>query len=229
MRSLLFDTGPIINLTLNNLLWVLKGLNKRFKGDFLITPGVKRELIDKPLNSKKFGFEALQIIRALRKKYFTVFEDKKLHDRVLHLLGLANNVYSSHGRSLQILQFAEMETLVASLKYRSDAMVVDERTMRIIIEKPDALASLLRRRLHTNIKVDKNILNQFHEEVGDLRLIRSIELITVAYELGILDLYVPSEMSNGRRKLLDSLLWAFKLNGCAVTRREIDDILKLAK
>ncbi|MEA3430681.1 MAG: hypothetical protein U9R08_05390 [Nanoarchaeota archaeon] len=229
MRCLFFDTGPIINLTLNNLLWVLGAMNKRFKGKFCITPGVKAELIDRPLNSRKFSFEALQIIRALRKDYMTVFEDKTIRKRALELMNIANKIYSAHGRPIQILHYAEMESLVAALKYKADALVVDERTLRVIIEKPGDLASLLRRRLHTNISVNKIELQKFNSEVGSLRLIRSAELVTVAYELGILDLYVPSGMANGRRKLLDSLLWAFKLNGCAITRREIDDLLRLSK
>ncbi|MBW3021352.1 hypothetical protein KY328_00370 [Candidatus Woesearchaeota archaeon] len=229
MRRLIFDTGPVINLTLNNLLWLLGTMNKKFKGDFSITPGVKRELIDKPLSSKKFSFEALQLIRAVRKKYLSVFDAKGLHEQALHLMGIANNVYFYHDRPLQILHYAEMESLVAALKYNADAMVVDERTLRVIVEKPEALASLLRRRLHTNVKVDKQSLKRFKDEVGSLRLIRSIELVTVAYEMGLLDLYIPSEMANGRRKLLSSLLWAFKLNGCAVTREEIDEILRYVK
>lgn len=229
MRTLIFDTGPVINLTLNNLLWVLGKMNERFKGDFLITPGVKRELIDKPLNSKKFGFEALQVIRAVRKKYVSVISGDKFHNDALHLMGLANNVYSVHGRPIQILQYAEMESLIAAEKLNAEAMVVDERTLRVIVEKPQELASLLRRRLHSNIVVNKKELKRFNEEVGSVKLIRSIELVTVAYELGILDQFVPSEMPNGRRKLLDSLLWSFKLDGCAISRREIDDLVKYVK
>jgi len=229
MKCLMFDTGPIINLTLNNLLWVLRDLNKDFNGSFYITPAVKAELIDKPLMSKKFGFEALQLIRTVRKGYLNVLKDDSLHERVLHLMNLSNNIYSSYNRPIQILQYAEIESLVAAIKYKAQALVVDERTLRIIIEQPDALASLLKHKLHTNVKVDKQNLREFNYEVGKLRLIRSVELVTVAYEKGLLDLYVPSEMPNGRRKLLDSLLWAFKLNGCAVTRREIDEIIRIAK
>ena len=229
MRCLIFDTGPIINLTLNNLLWVLGEMNKRFKGDFCVTQGVKKELIDKPLDSKKFSFEALQLIRAVRKKYIKVVKDEGLHEKSLHLMRLANSIYYSHNHAMQILQYAEIESLVAAIKYKADAMVVDERTMRIIIEKPEVLDKLLRRRFHTNIKIDRDVLKQFHDAVGDLRLIRSVELVTVAYELGLLDLYIPSEMANGKRRLLNSLLWAFKLNGCAITRREIDEILRYVK
>ena len=52
MRSIIFDTGPIISLTMNNLIWTLKHLKRQFKGDFLITPAVKKELIEKPFRTK---------------------------------------------------------------------------------------------------------------------------------------------------------------------------------
>ena len=67
MKSMIFDTGPIISLALNNLLWVLDPLKKKFKGNFYITKSVKKEIIDRPLNSKKFKFEALQVLHLYEK------------------------------------------------------------------------------------------------------------------------------------------------------------------
>lgn len=229
MRYLIFDAGPVITLTLNNLLGTLGDLKSRFKGKFAITPGVKRELIDKPLNTKKFEFEALQIIRAIRKKYIEVLEDNTLESRTMELLEIANNIYYSKRHPIKILDYGEIESLVASIKYKADAMVVDERTMRTIIEKPDALAEILRNKLHRRIDVDKTALREFKEQVGDLRMIRSVELVTVAFQLGLLDLYIPNEIPNGRRKLLDALLWGVKLNGCAVNAKEMREILRMVK
>jgi hypothetical protein len=61
--------------------------------------------------------------------------------------------------------------------------------------------------------------------VSHLKLIRSIELVTVAFEMGLLNQYLV-KIPNARRELLDSLLWAVKLNGCSVTDAEIKDILR---
>lgn len=54
MRALVFDTGSIISLVTNNLLWILPPLKKQFRGDFLISEAVKGEIIDHPLKTKKF-------------------------------------------------------------------------------------------------------------------------------------------------------------------------------
>lgn len=61
MKSIIFDAGPIISLATNNLLWILKPLKKYFNGKFYITDAVKRELVDKPFETKKFKFEAIQV------------------------------------------------------------------------------------------------------------------------------------------------------------------------
>ena len=61
MKSLIFDAGPIISLATNNLLWILEPLKNKFDGKFYLTDAVKRELVDRPLETKKFKFEAIQV------------------------------------------------------------------------------------------------------------------------------------------------------------------------
>ena len=48
----------------------------------------------------------------------------------------------------------------------------------------------------------------------------------IAYEAGILDVYLPN-IPKPKFNLLESVLWGVKLNGCAVSEREIKDILRL--
>ena len=57
MKALVFDAGPIITLTMNNLLWLLEQLKSQFNGEFFICPAVRRELVDKPLQTKKYKFQ----------------------------------------------------------------------------------------------------------------------------------------------------------------------------
>jgi hypothetical protein len=69
--SLVFDSGPIISLSTNNLLWILPKIKEKFDGEFLITPAVKRECVTRPLETKKFKFEALQVLRQIEKGSIT--------------------------------------------------------------------------------------------------------------------------------------------------------------
>ena len=45
-KALIFDSGTLINLTMNCLLYILPELKKIFKGKLLITSAVKYEIID---------------------------------------------------------------------------------------------------------------------------------------------------------------------------------------
>ena len=73
-----FDTGPVISLVTNNLLWVLEPLREHYDGEFFITPAVKHELIDKALMTRRFEFEALQVSQMLRKGVFKVRESAQI-------------------------------------------------------------------------------------------------------------------------------------------------------
>ena len=62
--------------------------------------------------------------------------------------------------------------------------------------------------------------------IRNFRVIRSVELVTVAFEKGILDRYRP-DMPYGDEILLEGVLWGVKLNGCSVSNKEIEEILRM--
>ena len=76
------------------------------------------------------------------------------------------------------------------------------------------------------MEINKNSLKNFQKLTKNVRMIRSVELVTVAYEKGLLDKYLP-HMADSRKELLESVLWGVKLNGSAVTRKEIEQILRM--
>ncbi len=226
MRSIVFDSGPIISLTTNNLLWILKPLKERYKGHFHITNAVKKELVDRPLQTKKFKFEALQVMKCIREGIFEVVSNKEIMQQTEKLLSLANNIFSAFGHNIQIVHRAEIAGIACSLFFKGQAMVIDERTTRVLIENPKKLLHILQHKLHTDVQVNKNNLKDFTNLAGGMRIIRSVELVTVAYELGLLDNYL-AKIPNPRKNLLESVLWGVKLNGCAVSRKEIEQILRM--
>ena len=67
MRVLILDSGPLINLSMNGLLYILEGLKAHFQGKIIITRQVKYETIDRPLNVPRFELGALRIKNLLDK------------------------------------------------------------------------------------------------------------------------------------------------------------------
>ena len=228
MKNIIFDSGPIISLTTTNLLLILEELKKKFNGTFAMTIGVKRELVDRPLETLRFKFEALQVQSLIEKGVLNVINDDAVTKKAQELLNLANSILSGHGQNIKIVQIGELETLAAAILFKADAIVVDERITRTLLENPQGLHLLMEKRLHMQLKVNEQALHQFEEATRHITVLRSIELVTIAYELGLLDKFVVN-IPNARRELLESTLWGVKLNGCSVTDDEIATIVKTEK
>jgi len=228
MKALLFDAGPLISLTLNNLLQLIEPLKEKFGGDFLITDAVKGELIDKPIKTKRFEFEALQTLHYIENKTLSLIKDKKINGKTQELLDIANNCFKAKGNYIQIIHKGEMSCVAAALLLDTNIIVIDERTTRLIIENPHKLKNILEHRLHTRVEINNTNLKKFRNITKNIKLIRSVELVTLAFELGLVDKYLPN-IENGRRTLLESLLWGVKLDGCSVSKSEIEQIMRIEK
>ncbi|MBW3002216.1 hypothetical protein KY338_03595 [Candidatus Woesearchaeota archaeon] len=226
MKAILFDAGPIISLTTNNLLWLLEPLKEKFGGEFYLTEGVRKELIEKPLRTKKFKFEALQVQYMIDKGVLKIIKDGKLRNKAERLIDLANGIFFVHGNPLKTLQLGELESLAAAKMMDIPYIVVDERVTRLLLENPGQLEELLEKRLHADVHVKSARLAKLHKQVEGVKLIRSFELVAIAYELGLLDRYVV-KVPDARKQLLQAVLWGIKLNGCSVGQREIDEIVRI--
>ncbi|MBW2987823.1 hypothetical protein KY336_04705, partial [Candidatus Woesearchaeota archaeon] len=123
-------------------------------------------------------------------------------------------------------------SVATALELNSSALVIDERTTRMAIEEPYELKKLLEKRLHTDVSINEKTLQKFKEATKGLKIIRSVELVTVAYDMGLLDKYVTANGKIDKKmkhKLLESVLWALKLNGCAISKRNIDEIVRIER
>ena len=225
MKSLFFDAGPVISLSTTNLLWILPRLKQEFGGNFYIASSVRRELIDVPFHSKKFKFEAMQVMKSVNDGILEIVPYEKTISLKNELLFLANNSFFAQGSPLHIVHDGEIETIAGAVLEGSNAVVIDERTTRLLIENWKSLQFLLHKKLHTRIDVNLANLRKFLEQTKAVKIIRSSEIAVVAYEKGILDDYLP-RVKEPKRELLDGVLWGIKLNGCAISKEEIEKIVR---
>lgn len=228
MKSIIFDTGPIISLATNNLLWLIEELKDRFKGEFYITEGVKRELIDRPLQMKRFKFEAIQVLSLIERGVIKILPSAELSELANEILDKCNHSFKMRGHWMRIVHYAEMEVLAAAVKVGASAVVFDERTARMMIEDHAALADLFKHKFRERPKLDERNIAEFLELIKGVKVLRSVELVMVAYEKGLLDKFI-TKIPNPDTALVDSLLWGLKLRGAAISRREIDKLVKLEK
>ncbi|MBI2148924.1 hypothetical protein HYU23_04540 [Candidatus Woesearchaeota archaeon] len=220
MKVLVFDTSSIITIVTNDLLWVLKPLKELFKGEFYIPNSVKIELVDKPFNTKMFKLESIMINKSITDGELIIHNSLNVDNLLLHL----NTIYSVRGNPLHILDKGEVEALALTLRLQAEAYVVDERTMRLLIENPYLLKKLLEKKLHTRVDINKNLLKEFSDIVKGIKVIRSTELLIIAYEKALLNKFIT--VGNTEIDLLDGLLWGLRLRGCSISTEEIDEIIK---
>ena len=224
-KAIIFDASTLISLSLNGLVEELKELKKIFNGNFLISQEVKKELIDNPIMIKKFELEALRIKELIEEKILELPESinigkEEISRKTQEFIGLANTMFESKREEIKLIHSGEASCFALSqiLNERGikNVLSIDERTARMLIEKPENLKSLLEKKLHTKIFFKKDNFIKFK----GFKVIRSSELIYFAHKKGIV------KVKDGNL-VLDALLYALKYKGCAISFEEIEEIKRL--
>lgn len=223
MKVLIFDSGPIINLSMNSLLYILKELKKIFAGKFLITEAVKYEIVDRPLKIPRFELGALQIKELIDSDIIEFpsslkIDSNEIKKETQNFMSQANNCTKIGDRLINIISEAETSCLALSqilTKQKIENIIaIDERTTRILTEKPQNLEKIMSEKLHAQVIVSCD-LNSFQ----NFKFIRSTELAYVAYKKGLLKINDPHA--------LEAALYATKFKGSSVSYEEIRELKKL--
>ena len=223
-KVIIFDSSSIINLTLNGLLGEFRELKKIFNGKFIIPEEVHQEIVDRPMEIKKFKLEALKIKELIDNKILEFptslgIDEKKLSVKTKEAMGVANNTFFGHENAIHIIDSGETACMVLSTllteKGIKNVISVDERTIRMLGEKPENLLEILKKKLHAGIKANRENFKFFK----GFKFIRSSELIFIAYKRGLVTLK--------DKQVLDALLYALKFNGCSISEEEIAEMERL--
>ncbi len=216
-KRLICDSSSLISMAMNCMLPLIVELSE--SADFIITQTVYDEIITNPERGGHHRMGPLQF-RALLKNGIMKVEkaDPGEADRIL---GISNSIYYARHRPLTIIQRGEAEAL--ALANDGDALLVDERTLRFLIEDPDNLKELLQYRMHKGVTMDRDRRKMFQSYCQGVSMIRSSEIVAVAYERGILEKYFCGE----KRQMLEACLWALKFKGCSLSAEDINDYLRM--
>jgi len=225
MKYLIFDAGPIISLTMNGMLPVIEKLKEIFDGEFILTPDVKREVVDRPMKIKKFKLEALQVADMIDRGVFKmsgkIVSDQKLAKEIKKVMKNANGVLRSTatGEKIRIIHDGEAACLAFYNLVKGDrVIVIDERTTRMLTEAPGKLEEMMERKLHTPLDSTLDLAEGFKH----FKFIRSAELLYVAWKKDLIGVKADKE-------LLDALLYGVKFKGCAISSGEIEKMKRLVE
>lgn len=225
-KAIIFDASTLISLGMNGFFREIEKLKNSFNGYFFITSYVKYEIIDRPINVKRFELEAMRMNKLLNQGILQMpfvigIKDDLIQEKTRKLLDIANKIFRANGKEIHILDEAEVSCIVLSEilseKGIKNVVAVDERTLRLLVEKPEELKNVLKKKLHTKIISNSSDYKFFK----GFNLIRSSELVYILYKNQLIDLNGHSE------KALDALLYAVKFKGCAISDDEIKEIKKI--
>lgn len=223
-KAIIFDAGTIITLSMNGLLDVFRELKNQFNGKFLITEDVEYEIIKRPLKIKKFELGALRIKQLLDEKVLELpssvgVKDSIIQEKTHEFLDIANKTFFVKEKYIHLIDRGETSCLalseLLSKKGIENVISIDERTTRMLCEKPENLHKLLETKLHTKIRLKKENLAYFSK----FKFIRSSELVYIAYKKNLVNLK--------NENVLDALLYAVKYKGCSISRNEIEEMKRL--
>jgi hypothetical protein len=224
MKAIIFDSSTLINFVMNGLENILVSLKSKFPGKFLITQSVKQETVDRPMNNEKFELGALKILQLLDSKVLEMPESigvsgNDIKTITQEMLKAANHSFSARGEFMHIIDEGEASCLALSKiltsKKIDNLIAIDERTTRMLGEKPENLQKLFEKKFHMPVKMFSNNL----PDVKGIKFIRSSELVYVAWKKALV------QLKDG--KVLDALLYATKYKGSAISREEIEEIKRI--
>ena len=227
MSKMVVDSSTLISCGMNCLLWVFDEF--RYTGtEFLVPKEVEKEVIDRGLRTKKYRFEAIRVAHHFVNETLKTSK-KDLSKQTNKLLNLANSSFYIKNNPLKILEKADAEVAALAIKEKADAILTDERTLRLLIEDPDAMEKMLEHRMHKNVRVDKRKLYSFQKEVGKIRVLRSVDLLAAALTDKIFEPTFQrcKKIGISEKDIISGILFALKFSGCSVSFREVNDLTNL--
>lgn len=224
MKAVILESGTLINLSMNGLLYIIPKLKALTDVKFLITPDVKYETIERPISIPRFQLGALRIKTLLDKQQIEMSSSLDITDQDVkqkrdELMHIANRAIKAKGKWIKIVSKAEISCLALSeiltKKGIQNLISIDERTARLLAEKPQNLEKIMSRKLHQKV----HLIKQNFDAFKNFKFIRSTELVYVAHKKGILRVKGP--------KALEATLYATKYKGSSISHDEIRALKKL--
>ncbi|MBU0636192.1 hypothetical protein KKE06_04165 [Candidatus Micrarchaeota archaeon] len=222
MTSLIiFDSSSLISLSEKCFFELLKKIQSHSGARFLITPSVWRETVEKPQHIKRFELNAVRVQQAIEDNWLEVVQPTP-QSQVLakQIEEKSNHCFFVNENPLRILQAGEIESMAIYISLKADALVIDERTARMLIEEPLRLHNYISMKHDKKIQKNEANLKAIQEQFQKTVIVRSSDLLAWAYQH---DLF-KYELSQ-TKQALEAALYAVKFSGCAISSNEIKEFI----
>ena len=201
---------------------LFKHLKEREKVSFIIPESVYYESVERPLKIKRFELNAVRIKNAVENGFLEIAKTTpEIKNMMNELSTITADLCRADGKKITLINKGEAETLALMKEINSKILLIDERTTRMIIEEPQNLMSFLQHRHKCKITINNGRMDEFKSFFTNINVIRSVELIALAYDDGAFEMQMKKS-----KQALEAALFAAKYAGCAVSAKEIKDYLQ---
>lgn len=213
VKRVVSDSSSIISMAINCMSTIMGELGV----EFVVSPEVYDEVITRPSNSKRYMLESIRIKKLFNEGVIKVESPSPALTR--QIMDVSNSVYHMHKQNIKLIHLGEAAALALAKEINADAFLIDERTMRMVLEDPEQLKVVLSSQVNHGVDIDYKQLELFKALVPNIKLIRSCEVAAVAYEKGVLG----KALGDGRKEAFLSVLYALKFSGCSISWDEIEE------
>lgn len=225
VKQIVFDSSSLISLSSSCLFNAMGKMFNELGLQGVISRAVELESVINPLKVKRLELSATRIKHGIDQGWITVVGlNKKEQLEANKLMLKANNCFYTSTGSIALFHRGEAEALLLTEKRRAIALAVDERTTRMFLEEPERLRRLIERRQERRIQKNQRLINELLERFKELKIVRSSELVALAFEKGFLE----QEIGLGK-KALEAALYSLKYQGCALSSTEIEEFVEARK
>lgn len=223
--KVVLDSSSLITFSDNCLIKILKHLSEKEGIEFIIPQSVYIESVETPLKIKRFELNAIRIRDAVEEGFIKVVKTSQNTSALLaRMERITHDLCSCQGKPIRLVHAGEAETLALIREINAGILAIDERTTRMLIEEPQNIMRFLEKRHQCKVVVDAKALEEFRGEFGGIRIVRSVELVALAYADGAFQMEI-----HGSKQALEAALYAAKFAGCAVSFNEIEAYVKRVK
>ena len=179
---------------------------------------MKDEIISNPMHVRKYVFSAVRLRKVLNDGVLRVVSSPSLISDSRKILDEANSLFSSGNKPLQILQEGEAQCLALFSSAKIAGLLVDEKTTRLLVEKPEKLREAMHSEYRQGVGMNETALAGLRKRFANIAVIRSTELLAVAAKNGFFENYKTDE-----NNAFHASLFALRSAGCSISTSELDE------
>ncbi len=222
MTTIVFDSSVLISISEKCFLRILKRFKEKNNIRFVIPQSVFDESVSRPESIRRFELNAVRLHQAVLDGWIELVQGNESTQKlVAQISAWSNNSFLMDDKPLRLLQAGELETLALFKQLNADALAIDERTCRMILEDPFRLKSLISKRQDKPVFMDHHAVDSLTDFLHEPLIVRSCDLLGLAFRQNLFEEDMPQS-----KQCLEAALWAVKFAGCAVSGGEIDEYLK---